>query len=102
MEEFYRIPEFVPEKPDFFFHLAWGGKRNDFVFAQDDLFSVAASVPAWFAHNFFVEKFAGLGRLLGNGLPLALTALVFAAVGALLLFVTRDQAAMQILRKRIK
>ncbi len=63
------------------------------------LFSVAASVPAWFAHNFFVEKFAGLGRVLGNGLPLALTALVFAAVGALLLFVTRDQAAMQMMKK---
>ena len=64
------------------------------------LFSLAASVPAWFAHKYFVEKFAGLGRVLGNGIPLALTALVFAAVGALLLFVSRDQAAMQILRRK--
>ena len=63
------------------------------------LFSLAASVPAWFAHKYFVEKFAGLGRVLGNGIPLALTALVFAAVGALLLFVSRDQAAMQMMKK---
>ena len=64
------------------------------------LFSIAASVPAWLAHKFFVAKCAGLGRVLGNGIPLALTALVFAAVGALLLLVTRDQAAMQILRRK--
>ncbi len=64
------------------------------------LFSVAASVPAWFAHKFFVRHFGAMGRLLGNGLPLALTALVFGSVGALLLLVSRDQAAMQILRRK--
>lgn len=62
--------------------------------------SVAASAPAWFAHKFFAARCAGLGRILGNGIPLLLTALVFAAVGALLLLATRDQAAMQILRRK--
>ncbi|WP_029232501.1 NAD-dependent epimerase/dehydratase family protein [Butyrivibrio sp. VCB2006] len=30
MEEYDRLPEFVSEKADFFFHLAWGGGREDF------------------------------------------------------------------------
>ena len=30
MEEYDRLPEFVPEKADFFFHVAWGGGREDF------------------------------------------------------------------------
>lgn len=64
------------------------------------LFSVVASVPSWFAHKYFVERFSSLGRLLGNGLPLLFTALIFAAIGALLLVISRDQAAMQILRKK--
>lgn len=63
------------------------------------LFSVAASVPSCFAHKYFTARFSGLGRLLGNGLPLLFTALIFAAIGALLLIISRDQAAMGILRR---
>ena len=62
--------------------------------------SVIASVPALFAHKFFVRQFGAMGRLLGNGLPLLLTAAVFGLAGILLLLATRDRVAMQILRRK--
>ena len=62
--------------------------------------SVIASVPALFAHKFFVRQFGAMGRLLGNGLPLLLTAAVFGLSGILLLLATRDRVAMQILRRK--
>lgn len=64
------------------------------------LLSLIASVPSYFAHKFFVQKFSGMGRLLGNALPLALTAIIFAAAGILLLIITRDQAASQLLHRK--
>ena len=30
MEEYDQLPAYIPEKADFFFHLAWGGGRDDF------------------------------------------------------------------------
>ena len=63
------------------------------------LLSVAASVPSYFAHKFFLRQFGAMGRVLGNGIPLFLTALIFAAAGIALLFASRDQAVMRILRK---
>ena len=63
-------------------------------------FSVIASVPACFAHKFFVRQFGGMGRFLGNGIPLALTAAVFGLFGILLLAISRDKIAMQILRRK--
>lgn len=30
MEEYDRLPDYIPEKADVFFHLAWGGGRDDF------------------------------------------------------------------------
>ncbi|MCH5283211.1 MAG: murein biosynthesis integral membrane protein MurJ [Treponema sp.] len=63
------------------------------------LISIVASVPAFFAHRFFVQKFSSLGRFLGNGIPLALTLLVFAAIGILVLFATRDESVMKIFGK---
>ncbi len=62
--------------------------------------SLIASVPAWFAHKFFVQQFDGMGRLLGNGLPLLLTAAVFGAIGIALLFVTRDRVAFSFLKRK--
>ena len=63
-------------------------------------FSIIASVPAWVAHKFFVRQFGGMGRLLGNGIPLALTAAVFGAVGIALLFVTKDRVAFNALKRK--
>ena len=63
-------------------------------------FSIIASVPAWVAHKFFVRQFGGMGRLLGNGIPLALTAAVFGAVGIALLFVTKDRVAFSALKRK--
>ncbi len=54
------------------------------------VFSVIAAVPAYFVRSVTVPRFASYGRLFGYGVPLAATAVTFAAVGVLLLAVTRD------------
>ncbi|MCR5725697.1 MAG: murein biosynthesis integral membrane protein MurJ [Treponema sp.] len=58
------------------------------------VFSVAAALPAWFVRRALLTTFGGQlathGRLIGYGLPLAASALVFAAVGLVLLALTGD------------
>lgn len=64
------------------------------------LISIAASAPAFFAHKFFVQKFSALGRFFGNGIPLALTLLVFAATEILILAATRDETVARFFKKK--
>jgi nucleoside-diphosphate-sugar epimerase len=59
MEEFYRIPEFVPEKPDFFFHLAWGGKRDDFDAQRKNVDGALKAMDA--AAVLSCKRFVGIG-----------------------------------------
>ncbi|MCR5614028.1 murein biosynthesis integral membrane protein MurJ [Treponema sp.] len=61
--------------------------------------SVIASVPLYFVHPIFVAKFGGLGRFLGNGIPLALSCIVFAIAGVLMLLITKDEMLIAILKK---
>lgn len=63
------------------------------------VYSIIASVPAWFVHKWTAAHFASYGRLLGNGIPLALTLFVFGAVGIILLIVTKDQVVIAIKSK---
>ena len=37
MEEYDKLPEFIPEKADIFFHLAWGGGRDEFEAQMKDV-----------------------------------------------------------------
>jgi putative peptidoglycan lipid II flippase len=67
------------------------------------LFSAAALIPIYFLSPRLLALCAGRGRLVSYGLPLLLTALVFAASGLGLLALTGDRAlraAVNTLRKR--
>ena len=55
------------------------------------LFSIIALIPAWFVHTKLTLFFAGHGRLIENGIPIIVTALVFGAIGILELIITRDE-----------
>jgi putative peptidoglycan lipid II flippase len=55
------------------------------------LFSAIASVPVLLLSSFFVSLFAGRGRIISYGMPLALMSFIFAGIGMLLLLVSRDR-----------
>jgi putative peptidoglycan lipid II flippase len=55
------------------------------------LFSALAVIPVRLLSPRLLALFAGRGRIISNGAPLAINALVFALLGLLLLFVTRDR-----------
>lgn len=63
------------------------------------LFSGIASVPIYFARPYIVSFFAGHNKLISDGMPVLLTAVLFAASGVLLLVITHDKIAVSALRK---
>lgn len=63
------------------------------------IFSLIALVPTFFIRRAILPIFAGYGRLFGFGIPLAVSAVVFAVVGVLELIVTKDEIVKVILRK---
>ncbi|WP_191016824.1 murein biosynthesis integral membrane protein MurJ [Treponema zioleckii] len=63
------------------------------------LFSVVAGIPTYFVRKLLVARFADYGRLVGMGVPLAISAAVFALVGVALLVLTRDEIVKIILKK---
>jgi putative peptidoglycan lipid II flippase len=69
------------------------------------IFSVLAAAPLLPLAPRLSAFFAGRGRLISYGLPFALSAFIFAAIGVLLLFISRDKQAMALadmLRRRGK
>lgn len=62
-------------------------------------FSVIAALPLYLWGEKIYAPFAGFGQLIGQGLPLLISFIVFAAIGGLLLFTTRDKTAGVILQK---
>lgn len=55
-------------------------------------FSLIAASPTYFLHNFLVQKFAfSTNRLLSFGVPVILSAIVFAFIGILLLVLFKDE-----------
>ena len=63
------------------------------------LFSALAAWPAALALPRLQARFAGSGRLIAQGVPLAGTLFLFAAAGVLLLAITRDQILLGVLSK---
>jgi putative peptidoglycan lipid II flippase len=63
------------------------------------LFSVIAVIPLHFLSPKLLQMFAGRSRIISYGAPFAINALVFAAIGILLLFVTRDKMLQQLVRR---
>ena len=63
------------------------------------ILSLIAAVPAWFLRPVLVNAFAGHGRLISCGLPVAISALIFLFIGAAELIIIKDEIAMVILGK---
>ena len=63
------------------------------------ILSVIAAIPTDFIHNLLVKMFSDGGRLLGFGMPVVLSAIVFAIIGVLELIITRDELVKVILKK---
>ncbi|HAK69015.1 MAG TPA: murein biosynthesis integral membrane protein MurJ [Treponema sp.] len=63
------------------------------------LFSVIAAVPVELLKDKIISVFAGHNRFISQGIPIAITALIFAMVGILLMVVTRDPLVKTISRK---
>lgn len=65
--------------------------------------SLASSVPTYFLHGFATKLFdgsaAGGSRLVSFGIPLAMSAVCYGAVGIALLFVTKDEILKALLKK---
>ncbi|MDL2228649.1 murein biosynthesis integral membrane protein MurJ [Treponema sp. OttesenSCG-928-L16] len=55
------------------------------------IFSLIASAPVYYLSPALLRFFAGHGRFIGYGIPLIINALIFAAVGILLLALTGDK-----------
>ena len=62
------------------------------------LFSALALIPVLLLSPALASLFAGRGRIISQGLPLVINALVYAAAGILLLAVTRDKQLTSIRR----
>ena len=63
------------------------------------LFSLAACIPVYFLRKPLLNLFLGHSRLISQGIPVVLTALVFALFGVLLMVVTKDPLITVILKK---
>ncbi|MCQ2575270.1 MAG: murein biosynthesis integral membrane protein MurJ [Treponema sp.] len=63
------------------------------------ILSVIAGVPCWFLRPVLINAFAGHGRLISSGLPVAISAIIFAIIGVAELIITKDEVVMVIIRK---
>lgn len=61
--------------------------------------SILASVPVYFIRRPLLNTFSPYNRLISQGIPLVCTAVVFAAVGIILLILTKDPIALLIAEK---
>ncbi len=61
--------------------------------------SVIAAIPSYFIHNLLINVFSDNGRLIAFGMPIVLSAIVFAIIGVLELIITRDELVKVILKK---
>ena len=62
-------------------------------------FSVIAAAPVYIVRPYLVRIFEGRSRLAAYGLPVLITALIFAALGILILIVFKDETALALLSK---
>lgn len=63
------------------------------------ILSVVASVPSYFAHAFLIKQFATHGKLIAFGVPVLISALIFAITGVLELIITKDELVLVIVKK---
>jgi len=74
-------------------------KASGLYFCKLILMSVVASVPTYFVRKLVLPVFADYSRILSQGLPILITAIVFAIIGVAELVITKDEVVMVILKK---
>jgi putative peptidoglycan lipid II flippase len=74
--------------------------RETFFYALKILiFSVAAFVPIFFMRNFLAEIFGGKNRIVSHGIPICITGIIFAFIGIVLLFLSKDCILKSVIKK---
>lgn len=63
------------------------------------VFSVIAAVPVFFLKGKIIGLFAGHNRIISQGIPVALTALIFGVIGIGLMVITKDPLIKTVLNK---
>lgn len=74
-------------------------KKSIIYIVKITIYSIIAIIPTYFVHNFFVNAMAGKGRLIAYGVPVLISAIVFGAIGVLLLIITKDDITKVLLKK---
>ena len=62
-------------------------------------FSIIATIPVYYLRPILLNAFAGHHRFISIGIPVILTALIFAIVGVLLLILFKDETTISISKK---
>ena len=63
------------------------------------IFSVIAALPCYFLRPVLLNLFAGHTRLISQGMPVLLMALIFAVIGIGELVISKDEIVKSILKK---
>lgn len=63
------------------------------------VYSIIAAIPCYFVHSLLVKFFAENSRIVSYGIPVILTALLFAVIGIAELIITKDEIIHTIIQK---
>lgn len=63
------------------------------------VYSIIAAIPCYFVHSLLVKFFAENSRIVSYGIPVILTALLFAVIGISELIITKDEIIHTIIQK---
>ena len=63
------------------------------------VYSIIAAIPCYFVHSLLVKFFAENSRIVSYGIPVILTALLFAVIGIAELSITKDEIIHTIIKK---
>jgi putative peptidoglycan lipid II flippase len=63
------------------------------------IFSIIASTPVYFLHDYIFSFFSVGNRIIDQGIPLIICSLIFAVIGFGLLFVSRDSILKSVIKK---
>ena len=63
------------------------------------VYSIIAAIPCYFVHSLLVKFFAENSRIVSYGIPVILTAMLFAIIGIAELIITKDEIIHTIIQK---
>ncbi len=69
--------------------------------AKITIFSILAAIPTYFLRSLVLPRVSSFGKIVSQGVPLVLCALIFAIFGIALLFVTHDEI-LSVITEKVK